>query len=122
MSYQVAGPFLGYSLTFQNNLKLYHFQTKSYGHHKASDWLHGQWILLVDKLFEVFQGKHDRLPPLKLDLPLQTLDESQMVEHTDNMVKYVDHFGARFAEPDILVILDDMLSALAQFKYLLSFQ
>lgn len=45
-------------LSILNQIKLYHWQTKSYARHKATDELHSQLSSLVDEFIEVLQGKN----------------------------------------------------------------
>ena len=46
---------------FQLELKLYHWQTKSFSRHKATDSLVPELLEFIDKFIESYQGKYGRV-------------------------------------------------------------
>ncbi len=44
-------------LTIRNQIKLYHWQTKSFARHKATDDLTAALDLAIDNFVEVYMGK-----------------------------------------------------------------
>lgn len=115
-------------LTYQTNLKLFHFQTPLYSAHKASDWLHAQWIIFLDEFFEVYQGRYGRLHNISANLPLQTVQvttipNADIVQRTDTLLSFLESKHAQLEGDDALqMILEDMMHGLLKFKYLLSFK
>jgi hypothetical protein len=113
-------------IEFHNNLKLYHFQTKRYGSHKASDQLYTQLVALIDHFFEVYQGKHHKLPPIHGTIHVATIKDKAFATYTRNvmiMIETATRKSCKLREnSDLCNILDEIRAALAQFVYLLTFK
>lgn len=62
----------------QLEIKLLHFQTKSYATHKSLDTYLAGFLLKLDQLFEILQGQHG-----KLDIDEMTID---VVAPTDSSI------------------------------------
>jgi len=113
-------------LEFHANLKLYHFQTKRYGAHKASDQLYGTLVSLIDHFFEVYQGKYKKLPSLKGTLHVSTIKDKAFVDYTRKFITHIETSSRKSCKlrenSDLCNILDEIRAALAQFIYLLTFK
>jgi 5-carboxymethyl-2-hydroxymuconate isomerase len=117
-------------LEYQNNLKLFHFQTPSYAAHKASDLLHAKFIVSLDQILEVLQGKkQSRIPQIKkANLTIRSYTDSEFIQYTSFIVQYLEtQTGCSAASrsntnSEICNILDTLRADLEQFVYLLSFK
>ena len=87
----------------QLEIKMYHFQTKLYGAHKASDMYHGGFLEKMDKFLEAAQGIAGQTKLQTVDLKFKTLDDM-------------------IINKDLLAIRDEMIADANQFKYLLLFK
>ena len=104
-------------------IKLYHWKTKSYVHHEATDDLHEKLSKQVDRFVEVLIGK--------------TFSRIQMVEDKMNLYDFhrkndfknkifefrqflidLDQIFYKRQDSDLLTIRDDMLESVNQFLYL----
>jgi hypothetical protein len=106
----------------QNNIKLYHWQTKFYPRHKASDDLLGNISDLIDKFIEVYIGRYKR-PSFKKNFKIvvseldddaaEYLIESYINFMKDEIPKYLDD-----NDTDLYNIRDEILSELNKTLYL----
>ena len=113
-------------IEYHNNLKLFHFQTKRYGSHKAADQLYSQLVTLIDHFFEVYQGKYKKLPKLNGTVRVVTIKDKEFVNYTKHFIAMLERAtrkGCKLREnSDLCNILDEIRAALAQFIYLLTFK
>jgi hypothetical protein len=106
-------------------IKLYHWNTRSYSQHKATDELHERLSGNMDKFVEVFLGKTGaRLHHMDEKIRLLNIQRSHdlkqriyqfrefMIEMNDCLHKHRD--------TDLLNIRDEILADLNQFLYLLT--
>ena len=65
---------------FQNELKLYHWQTGSYSRHKATDKLFEKILERIDEFVEVYMGKFNkRVCMTKEPLVIRTFTEKNAI-------------------------------------------
>lgn len=108
-----------YIFYVQTNVKLYHWMTKSYARHKASDEFVDTFMSLTDKFVEVYIGKYGRLTMNKKDksISLLQLDDK-------NITKFMDEAIAQFMgfvdekDVDLLNLRDEIIALLNHTKYL----
>jgi len=70
-----ASKILNHLITLQNQMKLYHWQTKSYSRHKAADEFVNKSINIIDRIVESYQGEHTDI----------VLDNNNKSIHLDNI-------------------------------------
>jgi DNA-binding ferritin-like protein len=109
-----------------NNVKLYHWRTKSYAQHKATDELYEKLNKDIDTFVEVMLGKGE--PRIKhLEKEIETLDFSNKKEFKDNIFKFrefltdMNYHLDKNKDTDLLSIRDEILIDINQFLYLLTF-
>lgn len=104
-------------------IKLYHWKTKSYAHHKATDELHEELSKSVDKFVEVLMGKtNKRIKMMEHHLKLYDLSskkqfKSKLYEFRQLLTDLDRTFDPR-NDSDLFTIRDDMLIHVNQFLYL----
>lgn len=104
-------------------IKMLHFQTDSYGTHKALDAYLGKFSLNFDRFMEVSQG-------ISGSSTLKTVDLKVKVATDNNIQSKLSDFGKLLSElsnthdghHDLLAIRDEMLADVNQLKYLLLFK
>lgn len=111
----------------QLNIKLYHWQTKSYPRHKATDDLLGNLSDLVDKFIEVYMGRYKRpsFPDGFLINVEELTDESakRLVENYINVLKTkVPKYLKKESDSDLLNIRDEMLENFNKTLYLFTLE
>ena len=114
-------------LEMLNNIKLYHWKTKSYAQHKATDELYDKLNGNIDEFVEVLLGKDEsRIKLLKKRVDLMDATNAQdfktkIYKYRDYLIEMNEIFDAK-KDTDILSIRDEMLSNINQFLYLLTFK
>ena len=109
-----------------NNVKLYHWRTKSYAQHKATDELYEKLNKDIDSFVEVMLGK-DETRIKHLEKETTTLDFSNKKEFKDNIFKFrefltdMNYHLDKNKDTDLLSIRDDTLIDINQFLYLMTF-
>ena len=111
-------------LTILNQLKIHHWQTKSYAEHKALGKSYDNLNELVDQFIEVFMGKYGRIKsPSGFKIELVNYND---ISPTDFVDKYIDYLinelpkSLEESDTDMLNIRDEMLGQLHRLKYLLT--
>jgi hypothetical protein len=122
---EMANPFVKRMLESIHTIKLFHWKTKSYATHKATDGLHGTLNELVDKFVEVLVGKYNL--NLSMDdfksLTITNLpDNSELEQFVKDLCKYLSNISFTETETDLANIRDEILGELNQFLYLLRLQ
>lgn len=113
-------------LEFLNMIKLYHWKTRSYSQHKATDELYSRLNENIDKFVEVLLGKDQtRIEHMEKRMDLVNTDnmsdiKSRIFEYRNFLQDFNIHFDAK-RDSDLLSIRDDILADVNQFLYLLSF-
>jgi len=109
-----------------NTVKLYHWKTRSYAQHKATDELYGRLNENIDKFVEVMLGKDEsriKMMEKKIDLG----DYVNVGDFKEKMYKYREFLGDlnrhldEKKDSDLFSIRDDILVDLNQFLYLMTF-
>ncbi len=77
------GKIVSVFLTYKNNIKIYHWQTKSYSRHKASDELEGSLSDKIDKFIETLQGSRNTRLSVNTDIVIKNQTDESII----NMLK-----------------------------------
>jgi hypothetical protein len=115
-------------LTIQNQLKIYHWQTKgkgSYAQHQALGGAYDEFTDMIDEFVEVFMGKYGRVQgPFTIELG--NYDASAVSKFVDSSISYlIDDLPKELdqkKDTDLLNIRDEMLGQLNKLKYLLTLE
>jgi len=113
-------------LEMLNMIKLYHWKTKSYSQHKATDELYAKMQENVDRFVEVLLGKDESRIQM-MEKRIDLLDMNSKEEFKKRLLtyrKFLTDMNIYFDESndsDILNIRDELLADLNQFLYLFSF-
>jgi DNA-binding ferritin-like protein len=109
-------------------IKVYHWKTKSYAEHKATDELYSSLNENIDKFVEVLLGKNGTRLNMKgkniIILDPSTTEELKKIiyGYRDLLEKKLENFIPIDGNTDLYNIRDEILSDLNQFLYLLTFQ
>lgn len=113
-------------LQFLNMIKLYHWKTRSYSQHKATDELYGRLNENIDKFVEVLLGK-DQTRIENMEHQLKLINTDNMTDVKECVFEYRafltdlnTHFDPK-KDSDLLSLRDELLVDVNQFLYLLSF-
>ncbi len=113
-------------LEFSAQVKLYHWQTKVYARHVASDKLFGEINGLIDKFVEIYIGKNGRptLPTNQRALKLDNFSDDAMVVYLQKWVKYLQDKLPEMLDKkdtDLINIRDEMMGLINNTLYLFTF-
>jgi hypothetical protein len=107
----------------RTQIKLYHWQTRLYSRHKASDNVLEKLDELIDKYVEVYIGKYGRprLDASTNTTTVQNLSESSVVKYIHKYIAYMSEAlvkRLKKEDTDLLSLRDDMVAELNQLLYL----
>jgi len=113
---------INFIVQFEQQLRLYHWQTKSYARHMAYGATYDALGGLIDAFVESYMGKYGRVS-------LKTINLSDMTSENDieiqlaGFIKIMDACGmACKNDPDLLNLRDEMLAQATKLKYLITLQ
>lgn len=114
---------VNFFFTMREQIKLYHWQTKSYSRHKATDSVISTLDESIDKYVEVYMGKRGRPHMVSRNntIRVQNLSEKSIVRFIHSCIAYLQNDLSKRLKPidtDLLSIRDDMLAELNQLLYL----
>lgn len=110
-------------LSFQNKMKVFHWQTKSYARHMAYGGIYDTIGDLLDTFVEVYQGKYGRL---EFDESIEIVNMADMKiqevlsDFCDLLIMDITEKLDEEKDTDLLNIRDEMLAEVNKLKYLLS--
>jgi hypothetical protein len=114
-------------LSLQTQIRIYHWQTKSYSRHKATDGLLEKLEDNIDKFMEVYQGRYKKLKlgSTKIMIELCQLTDKQAKELLLNSIKFLHSITIQGLvnenDTELLNIRDEIVGDLQQALYLFSF-
>jgi len=114
-------------LEMLNVIKLYHWKTRSYSQHKATDELYERLNKNIDRFVEVLLGKNEsRINMVEKNIHLEDFSNSKdfkekIYEYRDFLQKITKYFNSS-NNTDLLSIRDDILADINQFLYLMTFR
>lgn len=113
-------------LEILNMVKLYHWKTKSYAQHKATDELYSKLNENIDKFVEVLLGKDEsRIQMVEKQVQLMDFENTRdfkirIYRFRDFLIE-MDIYYNKKSDSDLLSIRDDILVDINQFLYLMTF-
>jgi DNA-binding ferritin-like protein len=115
-----GGDVVSHLLTIRNQVKLYHWQTKSFARHKATDDLTDDLDKRIDEFVEVYMGRYGR-PTVRGSIKLHNFSESAAKAFVVKQTKYLSSELPRKIgknDTDLLNIRDEILGDLNKVLYL----
>jgi DNA-binding ferritin-like protein len=114
-------------LEMLNTVKIYHWKTRTFSQHNATDELYKRLNENVDKFVEVLLGKDEsRVKMVErrcelLDFSKGSDFKERMYEYREFLVDMNRYFDAK-RDTDLLNIRDEILGDINQFLYLMTFR
>jgi len=108
---------------YRQQLHVYHWQTKSYARHKASDQLLGELTEFIDEFMETYFGKYGRVKfNQNININIGNMDDEAGLKFLDEMINYYINELPKYLNPktdtDLLNLRDTILGNTNQIKYL----
>ena len=113
-------------LEMLNVIKLYHWKTRSYSQHTATDELYERLNGHIDKFIEVLLGK-DESRIRMIEKNIELIDYSETTNFKERVYEYrefltnIDEYLDNRKDSDLLNIRDEILADINQFLYLMTF-
>jgi hypothetical protein len=125
----MSGPTIQFFMSLRNTVKLYHWQTKSYARHVASDAFVSKIDSLIDKFVEVYIGRYERDPKISkkkdMEITVPVLSDSSIVTYLQDTCTWLEDQlpkGLNKKDTELISIRDEMLVEINQAIYLFTFQ
>jgi hypothetical protein len=113
-------------IQMEQQLRIFHWQTKSYARHQAFGATYDTLSGLIDKYVEICMGKHDRfILDESCSLELKNLQELKPIEFCNACCEMLIGISAILdpsCDSDLMNIRDEMLAEVNKLKYLLTLQ
>jgi hypothetical protein len=119
----MSAEYIHFFLQLRDQIKLYHWQTRVYARHVATDTTLAKIEERIDSFVEVYIGKfgRPRLTGKNATITVQNLTEAGAVRTVKAAMKYVQGMHKPLQmHTDLINILDDLLSELGQLMYLMT--
>lgn len=116
----VDGSIVTAMMTIRDQIKLYHWQTRMFSRHKATDDLVASLDTNIDTFVETYMGKYGR-PKVSAPIKISNFSESgarAFVERQRTFLSQVLPRKLRRDDTDLLNIRDEILGSLNQVLYL----
>jgi len=109
--------------TMREQIKLYHWQTKVYSRHKATDNVIEALDGSIDKYVEVYMGKYGRMKMTSstASVSVKNLSETSVINFIKRCILYLNtELVKKLKEndTDLINVRDEMLGELNQLLYL----
>lgn len=113
---------IGPLIQFQQQMRIFHWQTDSFAQHKAFGKIYGALDDLVDSFVETYMGKFGRAKPtITYHIELKSLTGASVVDDVLNrFVEYLVSMDGEVLSTDLLNIRDSILGEVHTLKYLLT--
>ncbi len=106
-------------IQLEQQLRVLHWQTKSYARHNAFGSTYDTLGDLIDKFAEVGMGKYGRFDVDAINV--KNMDSMQLDSYLQVITKALMSFDKEFqADTDLLNIRDEVLAEINKLKYLLT--
>jgi hypothetical protein len=113
-------------LEMLNMVKLYHWKTRSFAQHKATDELYSELNEKIDTFVEILLGKDESRIQM-MEKRIDLIDSANTGDFKSRIYKYrtfLIDFGQVFnakRDSDLLNVRDEILGNINQFLYLMTF-
>jgi hypothetical protein len=105
----------------EQQLRIWHWQTKMYSRHQAYGVTYNALGELIDAFMEAYMGKYGRVEAPS-SVPLENMSndvQPKIDEYIEMLIGLTEQLDAR-VDSDLLNIRDEMLSLMNKLKYLLT--
>ena len=119
----MSGTDTQFFFTMREQIKLYHWQTKVYSRHKATDGVIEALDTSIDKYVEVYMGKYGRMKMNSSNstVHVSNLSEKSIIKFIHKCINYLQTTLVKKLkenDTDLMNIRDEMLAELNQLLYL----
>jgi hypothetical protein len=111
-------------LKLRNYMKVFHWQTKSYAQHIASDNFVTEFDKLTDTFIETIQGSKNKRLSLETTLTLKNMNSKNIIKVLYSFRKFLKYDLLKIikSDTDLINIRDDMIHLINKTLYLFTLQ
>ena len=121
-SNQLISEIICFFLQLRNDIKMYHWQTKSFPYHKISDDLLSTIDSLSDKFVETLLGRMDTRPNMNSSIEIKNISDDLFKEILDKAIDFLTNdLNIINNFTDLMNIRDEIIGEINKTKYLLTF-
>ena len=121
-NYNITSKIICFFLQFRNDIKMYHWQTKSFPYHKISDELLSTIDSLSDKFVETLLGRLETRPNIDSKIYIRNISDELFKEILDAANDFlVNQLSEIESYTDLINIRDEIIGEINKTKYLLTF-
>lgn len=118
-SQEVLNDLVNVFFNLQLTNKLYHWSTKSYARHKATDDFDGVISSFLDRFVEYYSGRYNMTP----NINIITIDPNNLTDSgIENLFiaikKLLEKFDRTIKDTDLLTLRDELLGEVNKMLYL----
>jgi DNA-binding ferritin-like protein len=111
--------------TLQHQIKVLHWQTKSYARHKAYDDVYSSLGELIDNFVEIYMGKYGRVEFSggEGSITLKNTDSLQLNNFLKDSIDWLKSLNEKLKsdnDSDLLNLRDEMMGEINKLRYLLT--
>ena len=111
--------------TLQHQIKVLHWQTKSYARHKAYDDVYSSLGELIDNFVEIYMGKYGRVEFSggEGSITLKNTDSLQLNNFLKDNIDWLKSLNEKLKsdnDSDLLNLRDEMMDEINKLRYLLT--
>ena len=106
-------------LHLQQQIRLYHWNTKNYGRHVASGTFYDTLTPLLDSYVETYQGLYPRVNmEYKLRYGKQT--DQSILKYLKQKKNKLTSYATKLKERELIMILDEIIKSVSELLYVFS--
>ena len=107
----------------QIRMKMYHFQTNTYGGHKTSDSYLDGFSDKFDKFMEIAQGRFGKLSVNRVEFKVDMLNDVTVISEMDDLIQTLKLVSTKYKDfTELTNLIDEIVGDATQFKYLIQFK
>jgi len=110
-------------IEMEQQLRILHWQTKSFARHEAYGKIYNNLGELIDTFMEAYMGEYGRFELSSGNIQLRNLDELNIATTMDEYRDFLLSFNNKFdptKDSDLLNLRDELLTDVKKLKYLLT--
>jgi hypothetical protein len=115
--------FLNQLLHIEQQLRILHWQTRSFSRHKGFGKTYDALGDLIDTFMEAYMGMYGRPELTEKTIVIENLDEMAVSEFVDESIDFLLSFNQKFdkeKDSDLLNIRDEMMAKMKSLRYFLT--
>jgi hypothetical protein len=110
-------------LHIEQQLRILHWQTRSFSRHKGFGKTYNALGELIDTFMEAYMGVYGRPELTENNITLQNLDDMSVSEFVDESIEFLVSFNQKLdneKDSDLLNIRDEMMTKMKALRYFLT--